>query len=156
ATSGLTATEVQSAIDEIDAAVDGIAGGGGQQVVSNSFSTAVNINSTSTWSNLVSITYTSTDLNPLVLEFTGTFDDKGGQNGGYFEVRIYDGTTEIAKRTIVMNSRNYYQSQEVSINAHIASPSSGTTYRIQAKQVKDPYNSGRAVNGTLTLMEING
>ncbi|HHS50421.1 MAG TPA: hypothetical protein ENN07_04830 [candidate division Zixibacteria bacterium] len=156
-------TSLETAVGALDAAVkanedaiDAIDFGAGQQAMSNSFSTAASLNSTSTWSNLASVTFTSAEANPVVLNFTGTFDDRGGQNGAYFEVRIWNGTTEIAKRTIIMTDRNFYQSQEVSINAHIPSPASGTTYTVQAKQVKAPYDAGRAVNGTLTLLEING
>ena len=156
--SGIGATDVQAAIDSLDVAIDAIDYGEGQQVLSSNFSSAISLNSTSTWSNLVSVTYASTITNPIVIDFTGTFDDKGGQNGAYFEVRIYNGSAEIAgsKRTIIINDRNYHQSQEVSVNAHIASPVDGTTYTIQAKQVKAPYDSGRAVNGTITLIQING
>ncbi len=150
-----TTNDVEFAIDALADRIDEVESGGGQQVLSDDV-TAANLNDDAVWSTLAQVTYTSTYLNPIVLNFTGTFDDRGGNNGAYFEVQVYNGSAVLETRTIIINDRNYHQSQEVSINAYIASPATGVTYSVRAKQVKDPYDSGRAVNGRLILMEVNG
>ncbi|MCD6502394.1 hypothetical protein J7L01_07305 [bacterium] len=159
ATSGLTATEVQSAIDEIDATVDGIAGGGGQQTAmdQNDFSASPVALTATSWSDLTGVAITTTsDGNPIILNFSGTFDDRAGTSGAYIDIRITDGTNTSIKRTIILNDRNYHQTQEASINFRIGSPATAsTTYKVEY-QIHSNYNSGQCLNGTLTLLEING
>ncbi len=151
--------EVDDALDQLAGRIDDIEDGGGQQTAmdENDFSgTPVALTSTS-WSDLTGVSITTTSSGkPIILNFTGTFNDRAGTNGAYIDIRITDGTNTSVERTIILNDRNYYQSQEASINFRIASPATvSTTYKVEY-QIHGNYSSGQCINGTLTLEEING
>jgi len=146
---------VEFAIDDLADRLDDVEGGGGQGMAMRSHSTATNITSTSFTTIFSSLPYTLNSGSKLLINFTGTFDDRGsGQNGAYLEIDIYDGTTSLASRTIVLNDRNFFQSQEVSLN-YVMTTSGPHTISVRARVVKTPYTSGRFVNGNLTLTEVN-
>ncbi len=114
------------------------------------------INATA-WFTLATINYTPHN-NGVMLSFSGTFDDRNGNTGAYIELILTadGGTTALARRHIVLQDMNFHQSQVASIDYRI-SPA-GTlpaTYQIMARVVKTPYTSGRCVDRTFTLLEIN-
>lgn len=151
---------LESSVGALDAQVktnaDAIASiNNAQQVNSTDVSSTVNLTATS-WTDIVTLTATPNG-NEVVLTFSGSFDDRGSQNGSYFELRITDGTNTSPIRSIILMDYNYYQHTEATVNLHIGSPgTSSTTYRVQYRVVNGSYDAGRCTAGTLVMEEING
>jgi len=156
-TNVLTLTQDVGGDQTVD--LSAISSGAGQQTAmdQNDFSGSPLTLTATSWTDLAGVSIaTTSSSNPIVLNFSGTFDDRGGTSGAYIDIRITDGTRTSISRTIILNDRNYYQTQEASINFRISSPTTGsTTYKVQY-QIHGNYSSGQCLNGTLTLMEING
>ncbi len=131
----------------------------GQGSAWGSVGTPVTITDPLTPVTLASVTYTATGPGSTIhLDFSGTFDDRAGRNGAYVLVELVRnpgaGETIIATSQISIYSNLVHQLQSVSI-AGVDVPPPGThTYAIRARVVKEPYTSGRCLNGVLKLAEI--
>jgi len=132
----------------------------GQGFDHGTVSPVVSISSTSTPVILTEITYISAGPGSEIhLSFAGTFDDKGGQDGAYVNVELVrdpgtPGETTISQVSVSIYSSTVHQMQNVSINGYDV-PLAGThTYAVRAVVEKEPYTSGRCLNGVLQLAEI--
>ena len=132
----------------------------GQGSSHGSVTPVVSINSTSAPVTLAEVTYSSGGPgSEIQLSFAGTFDDRGGQDGAYVNVELVrdpgmPGETTISQVSVSIYSSTVHQFQNVSING-CDTPSEGThTYAVRAVVAKEPYTSGRCINGVLQLAEI--
>jgi len=100
--------------------------------------------------------------NGLVLNFSGTFDDRNGTTGVQVKIRIVsdDGVGGIVavseEREIILMPANYYQTEVAAVNCRVLAPIAGAmTYKVQYMVVDDDYASGRITDGTLTFVQVN-
>ncbi|HHS50422.1 MAG TPA: hypothetical protein ENN07_04835 [candidate division Zixibacteria bacterium] len=131
----------------------------GQGSTSGAVTPVVPITSTATPVTLASVSYTSAGPGSgIQLSFAGTFDDKGGQDGAYVEVELVrnPGASEVVISSVSVSiySPIVHQFQNVAINGHDTPPAGTHTYAVRARVAKEPYTSGRCIDGVLQLAEI--
>ena len=131
----------------------------GQGSAEDDISSTVSISDPAIPVTLTEVNYTSGGPGSKIhLSFSGTFDDRGGQDGAYVLVEIVRdpgaGETVISQANFSIYSPSVYQLQTVSINGVDTPPAGTYTYRVRAKVVKEPYTSGRCLSGALQLAEI--
>jgi len=131
----------------------------GQGSMSSGVASPVGISSPTTPVELASLTYSGYGPGSTIhLSFTGTFDDRGGQDGAYVLVELVrdPGASEtvISTSQISIYSPVVYQLQSVAINGVDTPPAGSHTYVIRASVVRSPYTSGRCLNGVFKLAEI--
>ncbi|MCK5832739.1 hypothetical protein KAH81_03615 [bacterium] len=131
----------------------------GQGTGDDSVTPIVSISSTTVPATLAEITYTAAGAgSEIQLSFAGTFDDRGGQDGAYVNVEIVrnpgPGEVAISQVSVSIYSSVVHQFQNVAINGVDNPPAGAHTYAVRAIVAKDPYTSGRCLNGVLQLAEI--
>jgi len=145
-----------------DGTIDGSLQAGdiiGQGSASDEVSSTVAITSPTTPVTLSSITYSVEGGGSNVhLDFSGNFDDKGGQDGAYVTVELVRdpgaGEVIIATSQISIFSPVVYQLCSFAISGVDSPPAGSHTYSVRAKVSKEPYTAGRCLEGILRLAEI--
>lgn len=148
---GTTVSNVQEAIDALAEASTGLenvsaAATGGDAIDS------------STPVELVSLSFTDvSSLVPIMLHFSGYFDDQGSNNGAYMKISITEGaSTELEERTIVLMDSYFHQMQEVTITHKIDAPvDASTDYSVYGEAVNAAYDGGQFIAGDFFGWEVS-